>query len=52
LGLIIKRITGRSWRREVTRRVIRPLRLTGTDLPAPGDRVGYVNPFMLLGRIR
>ena len=38
LGLIIERITGRSWRREVTRRVIRPLRLTGTDLPAPGDR--------------
>jgi D-alanyl-D-alanine carboxypeptidase len=38
LGLIIRRITGHSWRREVTRRVIRPLRLTGTDLPAPGDR--------------
>jgi D-alanyl-D-alanine carboxypeptidase len=38
LGLIIERITGRSWRREVTRRVIRPLRLSGTDLPAPGDR--------------
>jgi D-alanyl-D-alanine carboxypeptidase len=38
LGLIIERITGRSWRREVTRRVIRPLHLTGTDLPAPGDR--------------
>jgi D-alanyl-D-alanine carboxypeptidase len=38
LGLIIERITGRSWRREVTRRVVRPLRLTGTDLPAPGDR--------------
>jgi D-alanyl-D-alanine carboxypeptidase len=38
LGLIIERITGHSWRREVTRRVIRPLRLTGTGLPAPGDR--------------
>jgi D-alanyl-D-alanine carboxypeptidase len=38
LGLIIERITGRSWRREVTRRVIRPLRLTRTDLPAPGQR--------------
>jgi D-alanyl-D-alanine carboxypeptidase len=37
LGLIIERITGRSWRRAVTRRVIRRLRLTGTDLPAPGD---------------
>ena len=37
LGLIIERITGRSWRRAVTRRVIRPLRLTRTSLPAPGD---------------
>jgi len=38
LGLIIERITGRSWRHEVTRRVIRRLRLTRTDLPAPGHR--------------
>ncbi|MDX6657208.1 MAG: D-alanyl-D-alanine carboxypeptidase [Solirubrobacteraceae bacterium] len=38
LGLIIERITGRSWRHEVTRRVIRPLRLTRTALPAPGHR--------------
>jgi D-alanyl-D-alanine carboxypeptidase len=38
LGLIIERITGRSWRHEVTRRVIRALRLTHTELPAPGDR--------------
>ena len=38
LGLIIERITGRSWRRAVTRGVIRPLRLTSTDLPAPRDR--------------
>ena len=38
LGLIIERITGRSWRRAVTRRVIRPLDLTRTDLPAPGHR--------------
>ena len=38
LGLIIERITGRSWRHEVTRRVIRPLRLTRTQLPAPGHR--------------
>jgi D-alanyl-D-alanine carboxypeptidase len=37
LGLIIEQITGRSWRQSVTRRVIRPLRLTRTDLPAPGD---------------
>jgi D-alanyl-D-alanine carboxypeptidase len=38
LGLIIERITGRSWRHEVTRRVIDPLRLARTSLPAPGDR--------------
>jgi D-alanyl-D-alanine carboxypeptidase len=38
LGLIIERITGRSWRHPVTRRVIRPLRLTRTALPAPGQR--------------
>jgi D-alanyl-D-alanine carboxypeptidase len=38
LGLIVERITGRSWRHEVTRRIIRPLRLTHTDLPAPGHR--------------
>jgi D-alanyl-D-alanine carboxypeptidase len=38
LGLIIERITRRSWRHEVARRVIGPLRLSGTSLPAPGDR--------------
>jgi D-alanyl-D-alanine carboxypeptidase len=38
LGLIVERITGRSWRTEVTRRVIRPLHLTRTSLPAPGNR--------------
>jgi len=38
LGLVIERVTGRSWRREVTRRVIRPLGLARTSLPAPGQR--------------
>jgi D-alanyl-D-alanine carboxypeptidase len=38
LGLIIEQITGRSWRYEVTRRVIEPLRLTRTSLPSPGNR--------------
>jgi D-alanyl-D-alanine carboxypeptidase len=38
LGLIIRRITGHSWRRQVTRRIIRPLHLTHTALPAPGHR--------------
>jgi D-alanyl-D-alanine carboxypeptidase len=38
LGLIIERITGRSWRHEATRRAIHPLGLTRTSLPAPGHR--------------
>ncbi|HEV7752240.1 MAG TPA: serine hydrolase domain-containing protein [Baekduia sp.] len=37
LGLVIDRATGGSWRHEITRRVVRPLRLTHTSLPAPGD---------------
>jgi D-alanyl-D-alanine carboxypeptidase len=44
LGLIIERVTGRSWRREVTRRVISPLRLAGTSLPAPRHR-SMPNPY-------
>jgi D-alanyl-D-alanine carboxypeptidase len=38
LGLIIERLTGHSWRRQVTRRVIAPLGLSRTYLPAPGNR--------------
>jgi D-alanyl-D-alanine carboxypeptidase len=38
LGLIIERVTGRSWRHEVSRRVIGPLGLTGTYLPPSGHR--------------
>jgi D-alanyl-D-alanine carboxypeptidase len=38
LGLIIERMAGRSWRLEVTRRIIRPLNLAATDLPPPGNR--------------
>jgi len=38
LGLIIEHATGRSWRHELTRRVIRPLGLTRTYLPAPRHR--------------
>ena len=37
LGLVIHRITGRSWRHEITRRVVRQLRLMHTSLPAPRD---------------
>src|SRR3954447_11218649 len=38
LGLVIEHATGRSWRHEVTRRVIRPLDLGHTYLPTPGHR--------------
>ena len=38
LGLIIEHLTGHSWRHEVSRRVIGPLGLTRTSLPAPGHR--------------
>jgi D-alanyl-D-alanine carboxypeptidase len=38
LSLVIERLTGHSWRHEVTRRVLRPLRLTHTHLPTPGHR--------------
>ncbi|MCU1676255.1 MAG: hypothetical protein JWM93_1013 [Frankiales bacterium] len=38
LGLIIEQVTGHSWRHEVSGRVISPLGLTRTALPAPGHR--------------
>lgn len=38
LGLIIAHATGRSWRHEITRRVLRPLGLRHTYLPYPGHR--------------
>ncbi len=38
LGLIVERAAGRGWRDEVTDRVIAPLGLAATALPAPGDR--------------
>lgn len=38
LGLIIEHLTGHSWRHEVSQRVIGPLGLHGTSLPAPGHR--------------
>jgi D-alanyl-D-alanine carboxypeptidase len=36
LGLIIERVTRRSWRQEVARRVIRPLGLSAPTYPPPG----------------
>jgi D-alanyl-D-alanine carboxypeptidase len=38
-GLLIQRITGHSWEREVTDRIIRPLRLRGTSAPADDPRI-------------
>jgi D-alanyl-D-alanine carboxypeptidase len=38
-GLLIERITGHSWADEVTRRIIRPLRLTGTSVPGDDIRI-------------
>jgi D-alanyl-D-alanine carboxypeptidase len=46
-GLVVEKVTGHSWADEVTRRVIRPLHLTGTSVPGddteiPGPHVhGY-----------
>jgi D-alanyl-D-alanine carboxypeptidase len=37
LGLVIEHASGRSWRHEVTHRVLNPLGLRQTALPAPGN---------------
>ena len=44
LGVVIEHATGRSWRQEVTDRVIRPLGLEATALPAPGNR-SWAGPY-------
>jgi len=38
-GLLIEKVTGRSWGAEVTRRIIRPLGLRGTSVPGTGVRI-------------
>lgn len=38
LGMVIEHATGRSWRDEVTDRIVKPLQLAASVLPAPGDR--------------
>ncbi|GAB2930111.1 serine hydrolase domain-containing protein [Micromonospora polyrhachis] len=38
-GLLIEKVTGRSWEREVTNRIIRPLGLTGTTAPSDDRRI-------------
>ncbi|MFD5465367.1 serine hydrolase domain-containing protein [Kitasatospora sp. NPDC127059] len=48
IGMVIERLTGSSWQEEVTRRIIRPLHLTGTSMPGnspfvPGSHAhGYL----------
>jgi D-alanyl-D-alanine carboxypeptidase len=44
LALVIEHATGRSWRQEVTDRVISPLGLGATALPAPGNR-SWAGPY-------
>ncbi|WP_405061332.1 beta-lactamase family protein [Kribbella sp. NBC_01505] len=41
-GLLIERVTGRSYGAEINRRILKPLRLTHTSLP--GDRPGLPDP--------
>jgi D-alanyl-D-alanine carboxypeptidase len=38
-GLLIQKVTGHSWEREVTDRIIRPLNLAGTSAPADDPRI-------------
>ncbi|MGX1884841.1 serine hydrolase domain-containing protein [Streptomyces sp. NPDC055287] len=38
-GLLIEKVTGRSYEEEVTRRIIRPLGLRGTSLPGTDPRI-------------
>ncbi|MFK3985612.1 serine hydrolase domain-containing protein [Micromonospora sp. NPDC050397] len=57
LGQIIEKVTGRSYGEEVQRRIIRPLRLRGTEMPGTSTRIrgphphGYV-PTERNGRVR
>lgn len=45
LGLIVEGATGNDWREEVTARLIEPLGLGSTSLPAPGD-TSLTEPYM------
>jgi len=54
-GMLIEKVTGRSYGDEVTDRMIKPLGLTGTYLPKPGDHAlhaphvrGYVGQGLLV----
>ncbi|WP_440582131.1 serine hydrolase domain-containing protein [Streptomyces flavofungini] len=43
-GMVIEKATGHSYEREVTRRVIRPLKLRGTSFPGSGPRLPEPHP--------
>jgi D-alanyl-D-alanine carboxypeptidase len=44
LGQIVEKATGRSYAQEIERRIIRPLRLTGTTLPGTSPRIPGPHP--------
>lgn len=44
LGMIVETVTGRSYGVEVERRIIRPLRLTGTVMPGTATRIPGPHP--------
>ncbi|GAA2250564.1 serine hydrolase domain-containing protein [Streptomyces amakusaensis] len=39
-GMLIERVTGRSWNKEVERRIARPLKLRDTTMPGTSVRIG------------
>ncbi|MET9800148.1 serine hydrolase domain-containing protein [Streptomyces sp. NPDC006368] len=43
-GMVIERATGRSYEQEVTRRIIKPLRLRGTSFPGTAPRMPKPHP--------
>ncbi|MCG5468906.1 beta-lactamase family protein [Micromonospora sp. LAH09] len=45
LGQIIEKVTGRSYGKEIKRRIIRPLRLTGTVMPRTTPRIVGPHPY-------
>ena len=44
LGLIIEKVTGRSYGKEIEHRIIRPLRLHDTTVPGTSPRIGRPHP--------
>ncbi|MFI0424489.1 serine hydrolase domain-containing protein [Spongiactinospora sp. 9N601] len=43
-GMIIEKVTGNTLAREISRRIVRPLRLTGTYLPGKGTKIRGPHP--------